>query len=436
LTLPRRRSYGSPMQLKHWRILAPATVCCALVSGLIAFAAAAELRSPHAAASPAQGAKARFIAPADVDGLALLKRASLENEKLWSTLDSGERALLTLDPVLQAHVEKLFAQYQVPAAALVAIEPSTGRVLAYVSHSFPKGAAVDRAVDSSAPAASVFKVITSSALIDAGVSPETRMCYGGGASSLQPIDLIDNPKRDRTCVTLAYALGHSTNAVFAKLASRKLDPPTLQRYADAFGFGKHLTTELRATAGECAVPEQPLEFARTAAGFWHSHLSPLHAALIAATIANGGVMPHASIIERVVAADGRLLHSRASQPGHRVISQATAREVGHMMLRTVSEGTAHDAFYDRGRPFLGAITVAGKTGSLSANDPYRAYSWWMGFAPADDPQVALAALVVNGAQWRIKSSFVARDALMTALPPQCGKSGRTSDARCAKTQRK
>ncbi|HET6334011.1 MAG TPA: penicillin-binding transpeptidase domain-containing protein [Polyangiales bacterium] len=424
------------MQLKNWRVLAPSAVCCTLVSGLIAFAAAAELRAPHAAARPAQGAKSRFVAPAEVDGLALLKRARVENEKLWSTLESGERALLTLDPTLQAHVEKLFAQYQVPAAALVAIEPSTGRILAYVSHSFPNGPTIDRAIDSSPPAASVFKVITSAALIDAGVSPETRMCYGGGASSLQPVDLVDNPKRDRTCVTLAYALGHSTNAVFAKLASRKLDPAALQRYADLFGFGKPLTTELRATAGACDVPEQSLEFARTAAGFWHSHLSPLHAALIAATIANGGVMPHASMIERVVAPDGRLLHSRASQPGHRVISQATAREVGQMMLRTVSEGTAHDAFYDRGRPFLGNVSVAGKTGSLSGSDPYRAYSWWMGFAPANDPQVALAALVVNGSLWRIKSSFVARDALMTALPPQCGKSGRNSDPRCAKTQRK
>jgi cell division protein FtsI/penicillin-binding protein 2 len=425
------------MQHKHWRILAPAAVCCALVSGYISFASA-ELGAPQSAGLGARTRnRSRVLAPSNIDGLALLKRARVENEKYWSTLDSGERALLTLDPVLQAHVEKLFVQYQVPAAALVAIEPSTGRVPAYVSHSYPAQAGIDRAIDSSPPAASVFKVITSSALIDAGVGPETRMCYGGGASSLQPIDLIDNPKRDRACTTLAAALGHSTNAVFAKLASRKLNPSTLQRYAEAFGFGKHLTTELRATAGECEVPEQSLEFARTAAGFWHSHLSPLHAAMIAATLANGGVMPYASMIERVVAPDGKLLHSRASQPGHRVIPQATAREVGRMMLKTVSEGTAHDAFYERGRPVLGSVAVAGKTGSLSANDPYRAYSWWMGFAPADDPQIALAALVVNGPQWRIKSSFVARDALVTALAPQCSKAGRASDPRCAsKAKRK
>lgn len=420
------------MQLNNWRILAPTAVCCALVSGLIAFAAAAELRSPHAAAHPGSTPKARFVAPVEVDGAALLKRARVENEKLWSTLDSGERAQLTLDPTLQTHVQKLFAQYQVPTAAFVAIEPSTGRILAYVSHN-QGGGGIDRAIDSSPPSASVFKIITSAALIDAGVGPETKMCYGGGSSSLQPVDLVDNPKRDRTCVTLAYALGHSTNAVFAKLATRNLVPSKLQRYADLFGYGKHVPTELRATAGEAEIPEQQLEFARTAAGFWHSHLSPLHAALIAATIANGGVMPHASMIERVVTPEGQLLHARAAQPGERVIAASTAREVGKMMVRTVREGTSHDAFYDRGRPYLGDIAVAGKTGSLSANDPYRAYSWWVGFAPVDSPKIAIAALVVNGPQWRIKSSFVARDALMVALPPDC--KARASDPRCVKTRR-
>jgi cell division protein FtsI/penicillin-binding protein 2 len=423
------------MQLKQWRIVAPGAVCCALVSGLIAFAAAAELRSPHAAAHPGTPPKARFVAPIEVDAAALLKRARVENDKLWSTLDSGERALLTLDPALQTHVQKLFAQYQVPVAALVAIEPQTGRILAYVSHS-QAGGGVARANDSSPPAGTVVKIITSAALLDAGVSPDVRVCYGGGSSSLQPVDLVDNPKRDRTCVTLSYALGHSTNAVFAKLASRKLEPAKLQRYADLFGYGKHLTTELRATAGPAEIPAQQLEFARTAAGFWHSHLSPLHAALIAATIANNGVMPHASIIERVVSPDGQLLHSRAAQPGERVISPGTAREVAKMMVKTVREGTAHDAFYDRGRPYLGDIAVAGKTGSLSGADPYRAYSWWVGFAPVDAPKVALAALVVNGPQWRIKSSFVARDALMVALPPQCDKTGRASDPRCVKTRRR
>ena len=83
---------------------------------------------------------------------------------------------------------------------------------------------------------------------------------------------------------------------------------------------------------------------------------------------------------------------------------------------TVTEGTAHSAFYDpKGRPYLPGISVAGKTGSLSSERPYRSYSWWVGFAPEQAPEIALAALVVNTPKWRIKGSFVAREALREYL---------------------
>ena len=87
-----------------------------------------------------------------------------------------------------------------------------------------------------------------------------------------------------------------------------------------------------------------------------------------------------------------------------------------MMTETVARGTARSAFHDpKGQPFLPGITVAGKTGSLSSDSPYRAYSWFIGFAPEDKPRIALAALVVNTPKWRIKSSFLAREALRSYL---------------------
>jgi cell division protein FtsI/penicillin-binding protein 2 len=89
-----------------------------------------------------------------------------------------------------------------------------------------------------------------------------------------------------------------------------------------------------------------------------------------------------------------------------------------MMLRTVRDGTSRHAFLDgRGRAQLPGISVAGKTGSLSTGEPYRAYSWWVGFAPADHPRIALAALIVNSPKWRIKSSFLARELLREYLVP-------------------
>jgi cell division protein FtsI/penicillin-binding protein 2 len=263
----------------------------------------------------------------------------------------------------------------------------------------------------------VFKLITASALIDAGVSLSARTCYNGGGSGIDKVHLQDNPRREHSCASLDEALGKSLNAVFAKLADRHLDAAKLNSYGRAFGFGHALPFDLAPPASPFEVPGDRLEFARTAAGFWHTHMSPLHAALIAATIANDGAMPIPYAVQQVTGPGAASSGELVRRGSRRVVSPATARAVGHMMLRTVSDGTSRSAFLDqRGHSVLPpGLAVAGKTGSLSSNNPYRAYSWWVGYAPADKPRIALAVLVVNGALWRIKSSFVARELLREYL---------------------
>ncbi|HJL49735.1 MAG TPA: penicillin-binding transpeptidase domain-containing protein, partial [Polyangiaceae bacterium LLY-WYZ-15_(1-7)] len=331
-------------------------------------------------------------------------------------LEGGRRAVLTLDPGLQAHLEGELARYEVPYGAVVAMEPSSGRVLAYVSHSSANPGAGDLVLDPTPPTASVFKVVTGAALVDAGVGPNTRTCYSGGASRLTLANLEDRSS-DRRCATLAEAMGGSVNAIFAKLSDRHLDRATLRRYASAFGFGHALPFDVPLAASPSEVPEERLERARTAAGFWHMHMSPLHGALIASTIANDGQMPRAAIVERVEAPDGTALLEHEPEVFRNVVPRRTAQLVNQMMRETVTpRGTARRDFFDpQGRPFLQDITVAGKTGTLSAERPYRGYTWFVGSAPADDPQVAVAALVVNTPRWRIKATYLAREALRYAL---------------------
>lgn len=346
---------------------------------------------------------------------------------LVSDLEGGSTAILTLDPSLQAAVSSVFERYEVPYGALVAIEPSTGRVLAYVSHSSadPRGAG-DVARTAMAPAASVFKVITGAALLERGVGPDTRVCYHGGGSRLVRANLEDNPRLDTACATLTEAMGGSINAVFAKLADRHLEPAILSRYASAFGFGQSLPFDVSVDPSSIDVPTSDrLEFARTSAGFWHSTLSPLHGALIAATIANDGRMPRASMVSEVLDAEGHVVYSHRPTTFREVVGRLTARSLNRMMRRTVSHGTARRTFFDeQGRPFLPGIAVAGKTGSLSEERPYRGYTWWVGFAPADAPRIAVAALVINRPEWRIKASFVAREALRHYLVVRPRQSGR------------
>jgi peptidoglycan glycosyltransferase len=354
-------------------------------------------------------------APASLRSLDPLRHRA-EDGTLVADLEGGDTALLSLDPALQTAMSSLLARYEVPWGAVVAIEPSTGRVLSYVSHSSADPEAGDLARAATAPAASVFKVITGAALLDAGVATAERVCYHGGGSRLTMAQLTDDPRLDTQCATLEDAMGGSINAVFAKLADRHLDPDSLGRYASAFGFGETLPFDLPVSSGAVELPEDRLEFARTSAGFWHSRLSPLHGALIAATIANEGRMPRASMVDQVIDRDGHVVWDHVPRVHREVIGRRTARALDRMMRRTVSRGTARRAFHDeRGVPFLPGIEVAGKTGTLSSERPFRGYTWWIGFAPADAPTIAVAALVINRPEWRIKASFVAREALREYL---------------------
>lgn len=350
-------------------------------------------------------------------------------------LSDGSTAVLSIDPGLQAHLSGILERYEVPFGAVVALDPSSGRVLAYVSHSSADPDAGDLVLDPSPPTASVFKVVTGSALVDAGVNPDDEVCYHGGVSRLRVANLEDDPTRDRRCATLTDAMGGSINSIFAKLADRHLDPPTLERYASAFGFGHALPFDVPTRVSPSEVPTERLEFARTAAGFWHMHMSPLHGALIAATIANDGRMPRATLVDQVIDRSGDLTYEAEAQTFREVVPRAIARRVAAMMHRTVTRGTARSHFFDRrGNAFLPGIEAAGKTGTLAASSPYRSYSWFVGFAPMDEPRIAVAALVVNDPQWRIKGAYAAREAMrwwLVQRPREQARAAREAERRAA-----
>jgi cell division protein FtsI/penicillin-binding protein 2 len=389
-----------------------------VVVGVLGVGTALSLRITAAEASPAhaQGSVAAIAKPIPTRDELLKdfdpRRRALHGSEFTSPLAGDYRAVLTVDPALDDFVAHLLASYEVPYAGFVAVEPSTGRVLAYVSHSSAAPGAIDHAIDASPPAASVFKLVTSSALLEAGVTPRATTCYHGGYSALVASEIVDNPKLDSACTSLKGALGRSINPVFAKLALRYLDAPTLSRYASAFAFGEALPFDGRSEASQVDVPSERLEFARTAAGFWHSHMSPLHAATIAATLANRGRMMRPHVIDRIEDEAGHVV-TRSEPALHRaVVERRTAELVGTMMQSTITEGTARKFFFDaKGNPFIPGSQVAGKTGTLSKERPYRGYTWWVGFAPVNEPKIALAALVVNSPKWRIKASYVAREAL-------------------------
>ncbi|MDB4977217.1 MAG: Cell division protein FtsI, partial [Myxococcaceae bacterium] len=166
------------------------------------------------------------------------RQRTMVDGRLTARLAHGNRAVLTLEPSLDEFIAKLLKKNEVPYAGVVAIAPQTGKLLAYVSHSSAEPNGADRVLDASAPAASVFKVITATALLNEGISPSRSTCYHGGSSALTMRELVDNPKLDRACASLTGALGFSINPVVAKLALKHLDPKKLSKQASAYGFGE------------------------------------------------------------------------------------------------------------------------------------------------------------------------------------------------------
>src|SRR5699024_3146674 len=129
----------------------------------------------------------------------------------------GRRAVLTLDPDLQQLAEKLLDQSRAPRGAIVVMAPD-GKILALAGRRTEeqKGAAKGTfdwrlATDVWAPAASVFKLVTATALVGAGVDGDSTVCFHGGLRSVTESNLKDDDKRDSRCESLAYGVAHSNN---------------------------------------------------------------------------------------------------------------------------------------------------------------------------------------------------------------------------------
>ncbi len=336
-----------------------------------------------------------------------LSTIELEGDRYVAKMTDGHKATLTLDPTLQKLAEKLLAEGRAPRAAIVAMAPD-GRILALAgrrteSNEGGREGTRDATLATSpwAPAASVFKLVTASALLEAGVDPDDKICFHGGIRSVMTSNLTDS-KRDSRCETLGYGVAHSNNAILGKLAYQKLQPKTLASTAAKFGWTAPLG-ELAGSVGAIDVPpERDLDFAKVAAGFsantGGAKLSVLGGALVAATFAGDGKQPTPTLIAAI---DGTAIPTPAS---HRVITAAHAREIAKMMMSTCESGSAAKSF-GKGRD----VHAAGKTGTLTKTEPfYMEHSWFVGFAPVEKPEIVVSVLFGNAENWHLRGQEAAR----------------------------
>ncbi len=337
-----------------------------------------------------------------------------ENEYTMN-IGHKKRAISTLLPSLQNAALELFQQYKIPVGAVVAMDPSTGAILAMASqgnnstnHRFPL------TLSSSYPAASIFKIVTLSAALEEEV--------------IQPDDILKATKRlkydgkwiqDSSNVasgpiSVGNALAKSCNTAFATMAV-DVGYPCLEKYATRFGFNSKLCPDMPVEVSSAVISDETYDIAASGAGFGDINMSPLHGVLIASSIANKGKIMKPTLIKQVVNAEGRVLATPSPQVMRTPITPETAETIKIMMVQTVhGEGNAHKAFYDRrGNPYIPGIKIAGKTGSLSSKTQPKNCTWFVGFAPADNPEIAIAVLIVNYDTWRAKACTITRKLLET-----------------------
>ena len=319
---------------------------------------------------------------------------------------------LAIDPAIQQAAVAALAGRR---GAIVVLDPRTGAIRASVSlpnyePSLVSDAAqqdvawdqvnqnterplLNRVAQGLYPPGSTFKVVTAAAALESGVDPQEKVRvedpFQGDPS--WGTYRVRSSTQARGDFDLSLAMQRSENIYFAKLGLR-IGGPRLAEYAAKFGLGTAPKLDLPAGRGQVSrngALDRPTLVADTSYGQGELLASPLQMALIAATIANGGVMPTPHYALSVRDSAGAVIRTIEPGPVGQVIRPETARILTQVMVDAVQ---APGAFAGAAR--VQGVNVAGKTGT--AENPSGApHGWFIGFAPAEAPTAVIAVLLEN-----------------------------------------
>jgi len=321
----------------------------------------------------------------------------------------NEYIFFTLDPKLQALTERLIKESSSPHVAVVVMNPVTGKILALADKS---PTIRNLALHADFPAASLFKVITAAAAVEqASISPYTNVAFRGGTYTLNQFNYLPNKSKDRRVMSVAEALGRSCNPVFGRIALRYLSPAVIRTYAEHFGFNEAIPFELPLALSQASIPQDDYQLSRTAAGFGAVFLSPVHAAAFMSGIANKGILPKPYLVDRIVSAKGEILYKGQPESLRRLVKPETAAKLLQMMEYTTTIGTSKREFILKNRPVMGNIEVAAKTGTLSGDNPEGINNWFIAAAPMNNPEIAVAVVVVHPGGISSRASHIGRKIL-------------------------
>ena len=336
-------------------------------------------------------------------------------DELRGQQQEGNDVVTNLDP--EAQRVALSALEAAGFGAVAAIEPSSGRVRVMASNPpfdpnrIPteqnelnantfETPLLNRATQGRYPPGSTFKVVTAAAALDSGAIDLDSTIDAPATIDVQGQPLANSDGASYGPITLETALTNSVNTWFAQLGE-EVGSDTLFEYLDRFGFGSEPAIDLPddqvepsgvEEEGELLGRGDAVDVARVAIGQERLLVTPLQMAEVAAAVANGGTLMKPQIWSRVVDPDGRVTESLDPSSYSQPIAEETAATLTTAMEDVVNEGTGTNAA-------ISGVPVAGKTGT--AETPFNEscvgagdnQAWFIGFAPADDPEIAIAATV-------------------------------------------
>ena len=328
-------------------------------------------------------------------------------DELQGRAQEGDNVQSSLDPDAQrAAVEWLGGQ----RGSVVAIVPSTGEVRAMVSipgydpsqvpenlkelNSQQSAPLFNRATQAGYPPGSTMKVVTATAALDSGELDQDSTLSGRSPKQISGAPLNNAGGAQFGEIDMETALTNSVNTWWAE-AGEIVGAETMLEYMSRFGFNQkprldypsyQLATSGLFDGNKLLTSNDLIDIGRVAIGQERLRVTPLQMAEVAAAVATGGELMEPRLWSKVIDPDGRETELDPDRQS-RVMSENTAAQLNEMMQRVVNEGTGTAAA-------LSGVDVAGKTGTAEIDvDAGVNQAWFIGFAPADDPKIAVAATV-------------------------------------------
>jgi len=344
---------------------------------------------------------------------------------------AGNDVRLTIDSRIQAAAEEALQGY---SGAIVVIDPRTGAILAEASspgydpntidtdwaslNATGSGAPlVDRANNALYPPGSTFKIVTLAAAIGSGLATPESTFSGPASITIGGGTITNYGGSSYGTITLRKATASSVNTVYAQIAYA-LGPEALVNQAEAFGFDSTPPSDIPTVASLMPEPAEMTDWETAWAGVGQpvgEHESPpgpqttaLQMALVASGIANDGVVMRPYLVSAVTNRASQVITETAPRPWRTATSPATANVVTSLMVSVVQSGSGSHAA-------IPGAAVAGKTGTAEVGETSQTHAWFIGFAPAENPRVAIAVVVENAGVGGTVAAPIARQVLEVAL---------------------